>query len=287
MSYLLHLLVLVEIYALVAASLNLLVGFGGVLQLAHAATFGVGAYTYALVAARIGFFPALLLAALAAATFGVGLSLVSWRLRGDAFVVLSLAVQAAMSAAFLNWVSLTGGPYGLHGIRRPAIGAVEIASAAGASALFLVVVGTCLAVLFVIVRSPFGIALQATRDDPVAALSVGLSERRLRAEAFGVAGLLVGSAGALYAAYSTYIDPKAFTVDESIVMLSMVIVGGCGGFVGPILGAAILVALPELLRLADLPAAAGAQVRLAAYGLLMALLMRWRPQGLAGRYRFD
>jgi len=289
MNYLLHLLIYFEIYIIVAMSLNLLIGYSGLLQVAHAAYFGVGAYAAALLALKLGasFLPALFGAALAAAILSLLVSLPAWRFRGDYFVMISLAVQVTLYALMYNWVDLTNGPYGLSGIPRPAIFDSTMATQGGVFAFYGVIVIFIAVTLGLLKHSPFGRALQAMRDDELAARSLGLPVRMLKVQSFLIASAMVGVAGGMYGAYVSYIDPTSFTLDESILMLSMVIVGGTGNIRGPIVGAAVLIAIPELLRLLALPDAIAANVRLLAYGLLLILMMHWRPQGLAGKYRFE
>ena len=289
MNYLLHLLVYFEIYIIVAMSLNLLIGYSGLLQIAHAAYFGVGAYAAALLALKLGvsFLPALFGAALAAAILSLLVSLPAWRFRGDYFVMISLAVQVTLYALMYNWVDLTNGPYGLSGIPRPAIFDSIMATQGGVFVFYGVIVIFLAVMLGLLKHSPFGRSLQAMRDDELAARSLGLPVRMLKVQSFLIASAMVGVAGGMYGAYVSYIDPTSFSLDESILMLSMVIVGGTGNIRGPIVGAAVLIAIPELLRLLALPDAIAANVRLLAYGLLLILMMHWRPQGLAGKYRFE
>jgi branched-chain amino acid transport system permease protein len=289
MNYFLHLVIYLEIYLLVAFSLNLLLGYGGLLNIAHAAYYGLGAYAYALVTVQLGLglVPALLGAALVPALLSLLVSLPALRLRGDGFVLMSLGVQIFLFALFYNWIEITGGPYGLAGIPRPAIGGSSYASHGSIALIYFAIVAIALLILVVLKKSPFGRALQAIRDDELAARSVGIPVKRIKLEAFATASALVGIAGALYAGYVTYIDPTSFNLDESILMLSMVIVGGTGNLIGPVVGASVLVALPEFLRLLELPNAQAGAGRLLAYGLLLVLLMLARPQGLAGQYRYD
>lgn len=289
MSYFLHLLIYFEIYIIVAMSLNLLIGYSGLLQVAHAAYFGVGAYTAALFSLKwgVGFVPGLLGAALVAGILSLLVSLPAARFRGDYFVMISLAVQTSLYALMYNWVDLTNGPYGLSNIPKPHIMSSQYATKEGILALYGGVVSILALMLGTLKRSPFGRALQAMRDDELAARSLGLPVKSLKIQSFLIASAMVGVAGGLYAAYVGYIDPSSFTLDESILMLSMVIVGGTGNVRGPIVGAAVLIAIPELLRFLALPDAIAANLRLLAYGLLLILMMHWRPQGLAGRYRFE
>lgn len=289
MNYALHLLVYFEIYVIVAMSLNLLIGYTGLLQIAHAAYFGVGAYASALVAIKLGlgFFPALAASALVAAVLSFLVSLPAWRFRGDYFVMISLAVQVALYSVMYNWDEVTNGAYGLPGIPRPALFGSILATPGAISVLYGVMVGLLGLVLAVLKHSPFGRSLQAMRDDELAARSIGIPVRRLKVESCLVASAMVGIAGGMYGAYVTYIDPTSFTLDESILMLSMVIVGGTGNVRGPVVGAAVLIAIPELLRLLALPDTVAANLRLLAYGVLLIVMMHWRPQGLAGKYRFE
>jgi len=289
MSYLLHLLVYFEIYIIVAMSLNLLIGYSGLLQIAHAAYFGVGAYAAALLSLKLGlgFLPALGGAALVTAFFSLLVSLPAWRFRGDYFVMISLAVQVVLYSLMYNWVELTNGPYGLPGIPRPAIFDSIYATPGAISVFYGIIVILLATILGVLKLSPFGRSLQAMRDDELAAQSLGLPVRKLKVESFMIASGMVGIAGGMYGAYVSYIDPTSFTLDESILMLSMVIVGGTGNVRGPIIGAAVLIAIPEILRFLALPDAVAANVQMLAYGLLLILMMHWRPQGLAGKYRFE
>lgn len=289
MSYLLHLLISFQIYAIVAMSLNLLIGYGGLLQIAHAAYFGVGAYAAALLWTQFGFgfIPGLLGSALIAGALSLLVSLPAWRFRKDYFVMISLAVQVLLYSLMYNWIDLTNGPFGITGIPKPSILGVTYATQGSVFAIYAVIVGLLALVLAAAKLSPFGRSLQAMRDDELAARSLGIPVRRLKVESFMLASALVGIAGGLYAAYVSYIDPTSFNIDASILMLSMVIVGGTGNVRGPLVGAAVLIAIPELLRFLALPDPVAANLRLLAYGLLLIVMMHWRPQGLAGRYRFE
>jgi branched-chain amino acid transport system permease protein len=289
MNYIYHLIIYFEVYVIVAMSLNLLIGYGGILQVAHAAYYGIGAYAAAFCWTKLGwgFFPGLAIAALTAGIISALLSLPARRLKGDYFVMIGIAVQACLYAVFYNVIELTNGPAGISDIRRPSIGGYQFSTTGSVAVLYGLL---ALALVFVIARlkwSPYGRALRAMRDDELAAVSVGIPVSRLKVQAFALASAAVGIAGALYASYVSYIDPTSFSLNESILMLSMVIVGGTGNVKGPVLGAAVLILLPEGLRFLSLPDAVAANVRLLAYGFILVLLMRWRPQGLAGNYRYQ
>lgn len=289
MNYLFHLLIYFEIYVVVALSLNLLIGYAGLLQVAHAAYFGVGAYTAALVSLKFGFgfLSAMACGGAVAALLSLLVSLPAWRFRGDYFVMISLAVQVVLYSLMYNWVDLTNGPYGLAGIPRPVIMSSKFATQGIIFMLYGIVSLGLGSLVSFLKSSPFGRSLQAMRDDELAARSLGLPVQRLKLEVFLLASALVGMAGGMYASYVTYIDPTSFSIHESILMLSMVIVGGTGNIRGPVIGAAVLIAIPEMLRFLSLPDAVAANLRVLAYGLLLIIMMHLRPQGIAGKYRFE
>lgn len=288
MNYIYHLLIYLNIYIIIAMSLNLLMGYGGLLQIAHAAYYGIGAYATALLMVKLGFgfFPAIVFSSFISGILSLFVSLPAWRFKGDYFVMLSLAVQVAIYSLFYNWTDLTNGPFGITGIPRPVILGHKfdtIHSIFLLSAFFMVLCG---GITFILLRSPWGRALKAMRDDELAARGLGKNTRLLKLQAFLIACSMVAIAGGLYASYVSYIDPTSFTLDESILMISMVIVGGTGNFRGPVVGAFTLIAIPEILRFLHIPDAVAANVRLLAYGLLIVIMAHVRPQGLAGEYRF-
>lgn len=299
MNYLLHLLVYFNLYVIVALSLNLAVGYCGLLTLAHAGFYAVGGYAYALLSFNSGwgFVPAALAGAAIAAVLSLAVSLPSWRLRGDFFVLASLAVQALIYSAIHNWVSpeaplgswknLTNGPFGIPGIPRPSFFGWTASSPAAFAAVATVVAALCAWVLWRLKSSPWGRLLEALREDELAARGLGKNTRLAKVHALAISAAMAAVAGALYAGHVRYIDPSSASLDESILMLSMVIVGGLGNFRGPIAGAALLILLPEALRFLQLPDAQAANLRLLIYGLLLVLFMHFRPQGIAGRYRMS
>ena len=288
MNYIFHLLIYLDIYIIIAMSLNLLMGYGGLLQIAHAAYYGIGAYAAALLMVKLGwgFFPAIIFSTIVSGILSLLVSLPSWRFKGDYFVMLSLSVQVAVYSLLYNWTDLTNGPFGITGIPRPVILGYKFDTI---HSIFLLSAGfalICGIITFFLLRSPWGRALKAMRDDELAARGIGKNTRLLKLQAFLIACSMVAISGGLYATYVSYIDPTSFTLDESILMLSMVIVGGIGNFRGPIVGALTLIAIPEILRFLHIPDAIAANARLLAYGLLLVIMAHVRPQGLVGEYRF-
>lgn len=287
MNYIYHLLIYLDIYLIVAMSLNLLMGYAGLLQIAHAAYFGIGAYATALLMVKLGvsFIPALFVSAIVSGILSLLISLPAWRFKGDYFVMLSLAVQVALYSLMYNWTGLTNGPFGITGIPKPVILGNKFVTLDTIFILFSVLMVICSVIFFVLLRSPWGRALKAMRDDELAARSLGKNTRLLKLQAFFIASAFVAIAGGMYASYVSYIDPTSFTIDESILMLSMVVIGGTGNFRGPVVGAVILIAIPEILRFLQFPDSIAANFRLLAYGLLIIIMIHLRPQGIAGEYR--
>lgn len=299
MNYLVHLLIYFDIYVIVALSLNLIVGYCGMLTLAHAAYYSVGGYAYALVALKLGwgFLPAIAVAAAISALLSLAVSLPAWRLKGDFFVLASLAVQTLIFSLIYNWSdansplgtwqNLTNGPFGIAGIPKAEIAGFKFAHPTSFIWLATALAAVCAFIVWRLKASPWGRVLVSMREDELAARSLGKNTRFLKVQAIAISSGLVAFAGALYAAHVSYLDPSSASLDESILMLSMVVVGGVGNFRGPIVGALVLIALPELLRFAHLPDAIAANLRLGIYGLLLVLMMHFRPQGLSGEYRLN
>ncbi len=298
MNYVLHLVILFDIYFIVALSLNIIVGYCGLLTLSHAAFFGLGTYAYALSVQAWGwdFFSAAALGIAIAALASLILSFAAWRFRGDFFVLISLAIQFALFSVINNWhkpgdapgtlTNLTNGPYGLEGIPRPTIFGYTFESSESIVILF-----TTVAILFAflcwkLLASPWGRMLQAMRDDELAARGLGKFVRMAKVQAIAIACAMAGFAGVLYASYISFIDPTTASLTDSLLLLTMIIIGGVGNtFRGPLVGALVLLAIPEALRFADLPDQLAAELRLLIFGILLIGMMHLRPQGLAGNYR--
>lgn len=255
MEYLLHILVLFSIYSILAVSLDLLVGHTGLLSMAHAAFYGLGSYASALMAVRLGAsFPVgVLVGGLVAVLISFIVSLPSLRLHDDYFVIATFGFQMIILSIFNNWTSFTRGPLGIAGIPRPVLLGHMVQSNVAFVALgFLLAVFSYL-IVWRIISSAFGRVLWAIREDEIFARSLGKDTLRFKISVFAVSAMLAALAGALYAHYITYIDPTSFTVMESILVISMVIIGGAGSLWGPLIGAVFLVTLPEALRFIGLP----------------------------------
>jgi branched-chain amino acid transport system permease protein len=299
MSYLFHLSVYLGIYVITAMSLNIVVGYCGLLTMAHAAYFAVGAYAYALVSLNLGwsFLPAALFGMGVAAVLSFCVSLPSWRFKGDFFVLVSLAAQVLIFSIIYNWANpnakpgtlhnLTNGPFGLGDIPKPDLFGIRLNSPSSIAMLSIALAAGCALLSKLLLSSPWGRLLKATRDDEVATRELGKNTRLVKLQAFALACGMVGLAGSIYASYVSYIDPSSASLNESILMLCMVIVGGLGNLRGPLIGAFVLLAIPEVLRFVEVSDALAANFRLVVFGLLLVIMMHLRPKGLAGEYRVE
>jgi branched-chain amino acid transport system permease protein len=288
MEYLLHILILICIYTVVGISLNLVAGYIGLVSLCHAGFYGIGAYTAALLALKAGaaFSLTLPMAILLASVTGLLIGLLSIRIRGDLFVITTFGFQVIISQLMNNWTELTNGPLGLPGIPQPVIFGHRISSHIDFLILSLLLATLVYVAAKRLVSSPFGSVLRAIREDELFAQALGKHVNHYKVLTFSVGAGLCAIGGAIYAYYITFIDPTSFTVSESIFMLSIVIVGGAGRLGGSVLGAVLLVVIPELLRFLDIPNALAANIRQMLYGGLLVAFMVFRPKGLWGEFSF-
>jgi branched-chain amino acid transport system permease protein len=288
LDYLFHILIMINIYVILASSLNLVAGYTGLLSICQAAFYGVGAYTAALMSLKTGspFLVNLLLAMVISGTLGALVGIPSLRIRGDYFVIVMFAFQVIAFSVMNNWVSFTGGPMGLPGIPQPNIFGWVVSSHWEYLLLSVILAGLVLWVDYGIVHSPFGRVLMAIREDEVFALAAGKNIAAYKVLVCVISAAMASVAGTIYAHYISFIDPTSFTVMESIFIISIVILGGAGSFLGPVVGAIILVTLPEALRFVGMPNSVAANVRQILYGAALVACMMWRPQGIMGKYTF-
>ncbi len=289
MEYLVHILILICIYCIVGMSLNLIAGYTGLISIAHAAFYGIGAYTAALLSLRFGvnFVLAVPAAIIVAAIFGFLIGFPSLRTRDDFFVIATFGFQVIIFSVMNNWVELTNGPLGLPGIPQPEVFGYKFTSHLDFLLLSLLFAALTYLVSRRLVNSPFGNVLRSIREDDLFAQSLGKNVSYYKVLVFSVGAGLVAIGGALYAYYITFIDPTSFTVPESIFMLSIVIVGGAGRLGGSIVGAVLLVSIPELLRFIGMPSSIAANMRQILYGGLLVAFMMFRPKGIWGEFGFE
>ncbi|MDP2627559.1 MAG: branched-chain amino acid ABC transporter permease [Candidatus Rokubacteria bacterium] len=282
MNYVLYVVSLVGVYGILAVSLNLVLGYTGILSVAHAAFMGIGAYTAALLLTGWGFnfFFTLPVGLAMAGLVGAALAASTLRLRGDYYIIGSFGFQVIMYNVFLNWIDLTKGPFGIRNIPKPQAFGVAFDTPARYAVLTLAFLVVSVWVARRVGESPYGKVLRAIREDEAGAASIGKNVRRYKISIFVVSSMLASLGGALYAGLISYVDPFAFTIHESIFLQALVIVGGSGNVYGSVVGAAVLITIPEMLRFLDVPTTVASPIREILYGALMILFLRFRPKGL-------
>ncbi len=287
MSYLINLASIFAIYAILAISMNSITGYTGLVTLAHAAFYGIGAYTTALLLIHggVNFFVAMLAGIFLAGVVALLIGSVMSKFRGDYYILGSIGFLYIINSIMKNWDSVTGGPLGVAGITRPALFGVSFAE----NLPFLLLCLTLLILVYWlakwIVSTPFGRVLKAIREDEEAIAVFGYRTKHFKLLIFMIGCGMAALAGGLFAGYIRYIDPSTFTIVDSVFMLACIIVGGLANVRGAILGTAILVMIIEFSRLIGLPADVAAQLREVIYGVLLIVMMFWRPQGLIGEYK--
>jgi branched-chain amino acid transport system permease protein len=270
-------LTLTGMYIVLALGLNILVGQAGLLNLGYVAFYAVGAYTYAILSTTYGlsFWPGLIAGALSAAAFAVLLGLPTLRLRGDYFAIVTLGLGEITRIVLNNWDSLTGGPNGISHIGRPSLAGYVLHRTLDFYYLIFFIVLLSVFAMHRLISSRIGRAWIAIREDEIAAEAMGINTFRLKLLAFVLGSAWAGMTGVFFAAKMAFVSPESFTFFESVMILCMVVLGGMGSIPGIILGAFLLITLPELFR--DFQ-----DYRMLAFGIALVLMMIFRPQGLLG-----
>ncbi len=283
-NYFIHLLVLIGIYLILAVSLQLAVGYAGLLNLGHIAFYAIGAYTSALLALNgIPFFASFILVGLVAMCFGFLVSSLTNRLAGDYFALATLGFSFVIYAAALNWTDLTRGPLGLPGIPKPIILGINFSSSLDFLILTTLIAAVSYLIIYRLVKSPFGKVLEATRDDELAARTIGKNTFKIKSYALAISAFFAGIAGSLYASYITFIDPSSFTLMQLIPVICIVIIGGLASLEGTAIATMLLVLLPEPLRFIGLPSSVVGPMRQIIYALILLLILVYKPKGFYGR----
>lgn len=286
------------IYVILGLGLNIVVGFAGLLDLGYVGFYAVGGYTYALLNQYFGFtfWECLPLSAAMSALFGFLLGFPVLRLRGDYLAIVTLGFGEIIRLLLTNLTALTGGPDGISGIPKPSVFGIEMARSAsveggmtfhelfgldyqgGHMVIYLYFLALLLVLLtyFVtsrLIRMPMGRAWEALRDDEIACRSLGINPTKIKLSAFTLGAGFAGLAGSFFAARQGLVNPESFTFIESALILAIVVLGGMGSQLGVILAAILLTILPEVAR-------SFAEYRMLIFGLVMMLMMMWRPRGL-------
>jgi len=276
--YVLHVLIMVVIYAILSLSLNVIVGFAGLVSLGHAAFFGIGAYLSGLLMIKgLGFVSAFFLTGAMTAALGLCLALPALRVKDDYLAIVTLGFGIIITLVFMN-LEITGGPDGLVGIPPVTLLGKPVYSKWAFLGLASAVLCVMIVTVHTLKQSKVGRAWAAIRDSDVTAMFMGINTPYYKVLAFMTSSFWAGLAGSLYAHYTAYINPQTFSMHTSIMVLSMVVLGGIGSITGSLLGAALLIVLPEVLRpLAD--------YQDLFYGALLVFMMVFRPQGIMGRVK--
>lgn len=287
MDYIFYILILVDIYIILAVSLNLLMGFTGMISMAHAGFMSIGAYTTTLLITSLGlnFLLTIPLGVLIAGLVSALLALPSLRVKGEHYIIASFGLQIILYNILLNWVSLTNGPFGFSGIPRPQLFGYTFGTYRSYLILASLITLVCVFMIWRITRSRFGLVLRGIREDEIAAASLGKNVKRFKVITFVAGSSVAAVAGSLYATAISFIDPFCFTVHDSIFMLAVVIIGGTGNILGSALGALLLISLPELLKFLQVAETIAAPLRQMIYGALLVVFMRFRPQGLLPEFK--
>lgn len=276
-SYILGVFCRMLLYATLAGSLNAINGYSGQTCIGHAGFFCIGAYTEAILATRLGvpFWVALVAGGVVTAVFGGLVALPTLKMKGVYLSIVTLGFSEIVRLVALNWEPVTGGPMGIKGIPVPTFFGMEFSGSRTYYYIFLFIAVLFLFITNRIIKSRMGRAWVSIREDELAAKSLGVQISRYKAVNFMYGAFWAGIAGAAYAPYVRFIDSIMFSLDEGFSILSMVIVGGQGTLIGPVIGSAIINGMTEFLRPIG-------QWRMVAYGLLIIVMMWWRPQGLVG-----
>jgi branched-chain amino acid transport system permease protein len=285
----LHILFMCELYVMLALSANLLSGYTGLLSFANAAFYGLGAYVTTLSMKTLGF--NYFLSLLIAIAFNVIVSFVityfAVRLKDLYFTLATLAFQVIVFSLLYNWEKVTGGSYGISEI--PAVNlfgyqlnrTVDYSILGGMFALMVV------SFFLFFQRTPFVRLLECIRDQELGAVSLGKNISYYKLICNSLAAAFTAIAGSLLAAYTGFIDPTSFTLAESILIVNMILIGGTGNVIGPIFGACFYVFLPEITRLVPISSSQGANLQMIVYSLILICVVRFRPNGFFGKFRFQ
>ncbi len=271
------------IYVMLGLGLNIVIGLAGLLDLGYVAFFAVGAYSYALLNTNFGlsFWLALPLGGILSAVFGIILGYPVLRLRGDYLAIVTLGFGEIIRLVLENWSEFSNGPAGIANIPKPGFFGLDLSLQANTIYLFYIIVALVIFTIFFIDRlenSRIGRAWIALKDDEIACQSMGIDKAKTKLRAFALGATWAGMGGVVFAAKTTFINPASFTIWESVIILCTVVLGGMGSITGVIVGAMLLILLPEYLR-------AFAEFRMICFGGVLVLMMVFKPGGMIENVR--
>jgi|WetSurMetagenome_2_1015567.scaffolds.fasta_scaffold75193_2 branched-chain amino acid transport system permease protein len=286
MNYYFHLIVVFEIYILLAFSANQITGMSGLVSLCIAIFYGIGAYSTAILEKSFyyNFWFSLIISILISGCLSLLLSFISNKVRNLYFSLATLSLQIIFFNLLYNWISVTNGPFGIVGIRNPELFGYKISTPmdfAILGGIFVIII-----ILFFkwFYRTFFCMHIIATRDDHIAMINFGKNPNFYKSFSIIISSSIAAIAGSLYATYTSFIDPSSFTLDDSILILSIILIGGSGGIIGPITGAFIYTILPEIIKFLQLPENVASNMRMIIFATLLILIVRLKPRGIFGKY---
>ena len=273
----------VLMYVVLGLGLNIVVGLAGLLDLGYVAFYAVGAYSYALLNYHfgLGFWTVLPVGAIMGAFFGILLGFPVLRLRGDYLAIVTLGFGEIIRLVLENWNEFSFGPSGIANIPRPSFPGMQFSLQQATVYQYFLAIGLTVFTIFVVNRlqdSRIGRAWIALREDEIACQAMGVDKVKTKLSAFALGATWAGMVGVMFAAKTTFINPASFTFHESALILSIVVLGGMGSVTGVIIGAFILILLPEYLR-------AFTEYRMLLFGAILVLMMVFRPQGIISNVR--
>lgn len=275
---------MISIYLIIAYSLNLVFGTGGLLLLCSSAFYGLGAYLYAILSTtlKLPLLQSVTITMLYVTVIAVILGILAVKFRGDGFVLVTLGFQLIIYTVLYNCISWTNGPYGIERIKSLSINGFVFNSVSS----FLPLVSSFALLVFFIFKqidhSNYGLVLKATRNDFVAVESLGIDSKKILMISFVISSWFLSFAGIFYASHMSFIDPTSFNLDESIFQISILLIGGTGNLKGPLVGTIVLLLIPEILRFIGLPNSIAANLRQIIYGFSLLLVIFLRPKGIVG-----
>lgn len=282
-SYLIHVLILIGIYCILAVSLNFAIGYGGLLNLGHIAFFGIGAYSSTLLTiGGIPFLFALILSCIIASLCGWFLSLMTNKLKDDYLALATFGFGLVVYSLMQNLIGLTKGPLGISGIPK-----AEILGLTINNSCYLILTIAMLIIAYLVmtglVNSKFGRLMGGIRDNELLMKTLSRNTQRIKGKILSLSAFFAGMAGSLYAHYIGFIDPSTFGIKEIMLLLTIVLLGGLASLKGTIITTFLLVSIPEILRFVPIPDNILGPAQTAIYALVLLLILRYRPRGILGK----
>jgi branched-chain amino acid transport system permease protein len=287
-AYLVHLLIIIGIQLILSLSLQIAIGYTGLLNFGHIAFYAIGAYTSALLTINgVPFIWALLAAAIIASIFAFLLSIPTNKLKGDYLGLATIGFAFLVYAVLINWTWLTRGPLGIPGIPKPEIFGIVFSS--NYSFLLLTIIITLISYFIIkrIIDSKFGLLLQAVRDDEAVAKSIGKNTFKVKTIGLIISAFFAGIAGSLFAHFITFIDPSSFTFMALIPVITIIIVGGLASIKGTVIATVIMTLIPEILRFVGLPSSLVGPGRQIIFALILLIILLYYPKGFYGKIELE